>query len=212
MTEAASVAPDRSKVAPGKGKGALGMTATPTLTKEAALVAGDRWWPVQTPVGEVVLTGDDQALHRVYLPGDPRAERAKVAAQRGRSKGVASAEEQLGSYFAGELTDFELPLDAQGSEWQRRVWRELQDIPFGQTRSYRSVASAVGNPKAARAVGRAAHANPLPIVIPCHRVLGSSGSLLGFAGGLDLKAALLVHERDVLAKRRLLARARQSRG
>jgi methylated-DNA-[protein]-cysteine S-methyltransferase len=188
------------------------MTATPTLTKDAALVAGERWWPVQTPVGEVVLAGDDEALYRVFLPGGPPAEWAKAAAQRGRTRSVTSAEEQLGSYFAGELTDFDLPLYAQGSDWQRRVWRELQDIPFGETRSYGSVASAVGNPKAARAVGRAAHANPLPIVIPCHRVLGSSGSLLGFAGGLDLKAALLSHERGVLAKRRLLARARQSRG
>jgi len=107
---------------------------------------------------------------------------------------LVEARRQLCAYFAGELTDFQLPLDPQGTEFQRRVWFHLATIPFGQTRSYSQVANAIGAPKAVRAVGAANGANPLPIVLPCHRVIGSSGKLVGYGGGLPLKKRLLALE------------------
>lgn len=102
---------------------------------------------------------------------------------------------QLGEYAARERKVFELPLLADGSEFQRRVWAAIAAIPYGEMRSYGDVAKAVGDPGAARAVGLAAGANPIPVVIPCHRVVGADGSLTGFGGGLAMKRALLDHER-----------------
>jgi len=98
---------------------------------------------------------------------------------------------ELESYFAGRLRRFEVPLDMQGTPFQMRVWRELEGIPFGETRSYRQVAAAIGAENAVRAVGAANGANPVPIVVPCHRVIGSSGKLVGYGGGLELKKRLL---------------------
>ena len=99
--------------------------------------------------------------------------------------------EQLAEYFEGKRTQFEIPLDVDGTEFQKAVWKELQRIPYGETRSYGEIAKAIGRPGAARAVGMANHDNPLAVVIPCHRVVGSDGSLTGYAGGLHLKAQLL---------------------
>jgi len=104
---------------------------------------------------------------------------------------LRQAVDQLQAYFAGELHDFDLPLDLQGTEFQQRVWRELCKIPYGETRSYSFLAVALGAPKAVRAVGAANGRNPIPIVIPCHRVIGASGSLVGYGGGLPLKRLLL---------------------
>jgi methylated-DNA-[protein]-cysteine S-methyltransferase len=98
---------------------------------------------------------------------------------------------QLAEYFEGKRTQFELPLDVEGTDFQKAVWNELQRIPYGETRSYGEIAKAIGRPGAARAVGMANHDNPLAVVIPCHRVVGSNGSLTGYAGGLHLKALLL---------------------
>jgi O-6-methylguanine DNA methyltransferase len=98
---------------------------------------------------------------------------------------------QLRAYFAGELHDFELTLDMQGTEFQKRVWNELCNIPYGETRSYSFVATTIGAPKAVRAVGAANGRNPIPIVVPCHRVIGAGGSLTGYGGGLPLKRFLL---------------------
>jgi methylated-DNA-[protein]-cysteine S-methyltransferase len=98
---------------------------------------------------------------------------------------------QLRAYFAGELRDFDLPLDMQGTDFQRRVWDELLNIPYGETRSYSFVANTIGAPKAVRAVGAANGRNPVPIVVPCHRVIGAAGSLVGYGGGLPLKRLLL---------------------
>ena len=98
---------------------------------------------------------------------------------------------QLRAYFSGELREFSLPLDPRGSEFQKRVWRQLQTIPFGEVRSYAQIAEAIGSPRAVRAVGAANGANPLAIVVPCHRVIGSSGRLVGYGGGLPLKKRLL---------------------
>jgi methylated-DNA-[protein]-cysteine S-methyltransferase len=104
---------------------------------------------------------------------------------------AAEAVRQLQAYFSGKLRRFDLPLDMQGTEFQLRVWRELEAIPFGETRSYSQIATAIGAPKAVRAVGAANGANPIPIVVPCHRVIGAAGTLVGYGGGLPLKKRLL---------------------
>jgi methylated-DNA-[protein]-cysteine S-methyltransferase len=101
---------------------------------------------------------------------------------------------QLEAYFAGRLRRFDLKLDLQGTPFQKRVWRELEGIPYGETRSYSQIADAIGSPKAVRAVGAANGANPIPIVIPCHRVIGAGGKLVGYGGGLPLKKRLLTLE------------------
>jgi methylated-DNA-[protein]-cysteine S-methyltransferase len=102
--------------------------------------------------------------------------------------------EQLHAYFAGVLTDFEIPMDMRGTDFQRRVWAELCEIPYGETISYGELARRVGNPQASRAVGLANGRNPVAIVVPCHRVIGADGSLTGYGGGLGRKVWLLEHE------------------
>ena len=104
---------------------------------------------------------------------------------------LTEAVRQVRAYFAGELREFTIPLDPRGTDFQRRVWRQLETIPFGEIRSYAQIAEAIGAPRAVRAVGAANGANPLPIVIPCHRVIGSGGKLVGYGGGLPLKKLLL---------------------
>ncbi len=111
---------------------------------------------------------------------------------------LADAVRQLRAYFAGQLRDFELPLDLAGTEFQKRVWLELTRIPYGETRSYQEMARAIGAPKAVRAVGAANGANPVAIVVPCHRVIGAGGKLVGYGGGLPLKRRLLSLERGGL--------------
>lgn len=111
---------------------------------------------------------------------------------------LREAARQLSAYFAGELRVFSLPLDPEGTDFQKRVWRRLESIPYGETRSYTWVAAAIGAPRAVRAVGAANGANPLPIVVPCHRVIGASGKLVGYGGGLPLKKRLLDLEGAVL--------------
>ena len=120
------------------------------------------------------------------------------AAPNARNPLLQEAVRQLQAYFEGRLLRFDLPLDMAGTEFQRRVWRELTRIPYGQTRSYQEMAKAIGAPKAVRAVGAANGANPVVIVVPCHRVIGSSGKLVGFGGGLPLKRRLLTLERGGL--------------
>jgi methylated-DNA-[protein]-cysteine S-methyltransferase len=111
---------------------------------------------------------------------------------------LAEVARQLRAYFAGQLRHFELPLDLAGTEFQRRVWLELTRIPYGETRTYQEMARAIGTPKAVRAVGAANGANPVAIVVPCHRVIGASGKLVGYGGGLPLKRRLLTLERGGL--------------
>ena len=111
---------------------------------------------------------------------------------------LAEAVRQLRAYFAGQLRHFELPLDLSGTEFQRRVWQELTRIPYGETRTYQEMARAIGSPRAVRAVGAANGANPVAIVVPCHRVIGASGKLVGYGGGLPLKRRLLALERGGL--------------
>jgi methylated-DNA-[protein]-cysteine S-methyltransferase len=163
------------------------------------LFDGDEWWPVETPVGRMVLIGNDDALHRLHLPDDTQGALFLQELPQGRPGSVAKAESQLHAYFAGELTRFDVALEPQGTDWQRQVWAALAEIPYGETRSYGDIARAVGNPRASRAVGMANNRNPIALVIPCHRVIGADGSLTGYGGGLPLKERLLAHERQVLA-------------
>lgn len=156
---------------------------------------------VDSPVGPLVgLVDSAGAVVRIELPGGRTREELEGDLHR---RGITLAEDpertrelvrQLGEYFAGERRQFDLPLAAAGTPFQRAVWSELSRIPFGETRSYGEVARALGKPGASRAVGRANGANPIPIVVPCHRVLGADGSLTGFGGGLEAKAALLALE------------------
>lgn len=111
---------------------------------------------------------------------------------------LVETERQLRAYFAGDLRQFDLPLDMVGTAFQQRVWRELLKIPYGETRSYSEVARTIGAPAAVRAVGSANGSNPIPIVVPCHRVIGSGGKLVGYGGGLPLKRRLLALERGSL--------------
>jgi len=107
---------------------------------------------------------------------------------------LMEAARQLRAYFAGQLREFQLPLDVQGTEFQERVWGQVAAIPYGETRSYLQISTAIGSPRAVRAVGAANGANPVPIVVPCHRVIGAKGKLVGYGGGLALKKRLLEME------------------
>ena len=154
------------------------------------------WSRCPTPWGSLRLLATDRGLCRVVLPGEEGAGRwiGRYLAGSVLVEGAAvlqEAAEQLQRYASGEGLSFNLPLDLYGTPFQRAVWQELLEIPYGETRSYAQVAAAVGRPRATRAVGAANGANPLPIVIPCHRVICSDGSLGGYGGGLALKEALL---------------------
>ena len=142
---------------------------------------------VNTPLGEMALGEEGGKITRLYL----RAQDAPAGANRQQTPVLQEAARQLGEYFGGTRKVFDLPLQPRGTAFQQSVWRALCDIPYGQTRSYAHLAEQIGRPKACRAVGMANHKNPIPILIPCHRVVGADGSLTGYAGGTDMKKALL---------------------
>ena len=138
----------------------------------------------------------DLVLRLVAAPSGIRAidfdlTRPSSGEHNGANPLLLAASRQLRDYFDGTLREFDLPLDLQGTEFQKRVWSRLTTIPYGSIRSYSQIAGEVGSPKAVRAVGAANGANPIPIVVPCHRVIGSSGKLVGYGGGLPLKKRLL---------------------
>ncbi len=143
-----------------------------------------------TPIGPVLLAGDDAALVYVSFPTGKRAMQPDPAWVHS-DEPFAEVKAQLCAYFDGSLRDFDLPLRAQGTAFQRDVWQALSTIPYGEIRTYADIAQAIGRPKATRAVGAANGANPLPIIVPCHRVIGANGSLTGFGGGLETKKFLL---------------------
>jgi methylated-DNA-[protein]-cysteine S-methyltransferase len=147
---------------------------------------------VPSPIGDLLLVGDGETLHGIYLADHPRPDGAVDD-----GGAFSEAVRQLEEFFAGKRTAFELPLAPAGTDFQRRVWDVLRQIPFGETVSYGEVAKRAGYPGSARAVGAAVGRNPVAIVVPCHRVIGSDGSLTGYAGGLDRKVSLLDHERAV---------------
>ncbi len=156
-----------------------------------------RWTSVDSPIGPLLLTASDRGLTGVYMevhrhgPGGPRLgwERDDAA--------FATAHRQLDEYFAGERTSFDLPLDPVGTPFQLVVWEVLRTIPYGEVRSYGEIAVQIGRPGAARAVGLANGRNPISIIVPCHRVIGASGALTGYGGGLERKQHLLQLEAQV---------------
>jgi methylated-DNA-[protein]-cysteine S-methyltransferase len=168
-----------------------------------------------SPIGPLTLYASIDELVGLSLPdrpapdsGEPLVEREKPRAERGesragrgesragRSEVLARAADQLAEYFAGKRRVFDLPLGPRGTGFQARVWRELTKIPYGETCSYGDIARAVGRPSASRAVGAANGRNPIAIIVPCHRVIGASGELTGYGGGLPMKRWLLAHERQ----------------
>jgi methylated-DNA-[protein]-cysteine S-methyltransferase len=160
---------------------------------------------IDSPVGPLLLTADDGGLTGIRFAKAATADPSTSLGMTGNvssrgseaSRGIrtlAAARAQLDEYFAGHRTHFELPLAPTGTPFQRRVWAALAEIPFGRTISYLQLARTVGDERAVRAVGGANGRNPLPIVLPCHRVIGADGSLTGFGGGIERKRWLLEHE------------------
>lgn len=158
---------------------------------------------LKTPIGRLLVAGKNSALAEIRYPTIVAAGRRKPATPDPRWKesryGLATILRQMREYFAGTRTDFDLELRPEGTAFQQSVWQELQRIPYGQTISYAELARRIGKPKACRAVGAANGRNPIPIVIPCHRVIGSSGHLTGYGGGTPAKEWLLRHEEALLA-------------
>ena len=151
-----------------------------------------------TPVGELTLFASDRGLAGVLWPNELRRIRLAPVTENPHHPLLLETERQLKAYFAGELRQFTVPLDFVGTEFQKKVWQALTAIPYGETRSYAEIARAIGHPTAVRAVGAANGRNPISIIAPCHRVIGSNGKLTGFAGGLDAKAILLAIEKPDL--------------
>lgn len=150
-----------------------------------------------SPVGRLKLVATDSALVAVIWDNEnPKRVRQAELVEQLDHPILLDAQQQLNEYFQGKRQTFELPLDFEGTEFQKKVWQALLNIPFGETRSYRQIAEQVGSPKAVRAVGAANGQNPISIIAPCHRVIGSGGKLVGFAGGLDNKEILLKLEQQ----------------
>jgi methylated-DNA-[protein]-cysteine S-methyltransferase len=168
---------------------------TPPRTSSEATVTYER---VASPIGVFLVAGSGRTVCATRLPGTWDQGGVPVGWRESRGA-VAAAAEQLEEYFEGTRRDFDLTFEPHGTEFQRRVWRALEEIPFGATASYRDVATATGNAKATRAVGMANNRNPIALFIPCHRVIGADGTLTGYGGGLEMKSWLLAHEQAVLA-------------
>jgi methylated-DNA-[protein]-cysteine S-methyltransferase len=149
-----------------------------------------RYQVIETPIGPLTAAADDSGLRRILFPARGQPHAPEQGWQRDTAPFVELAR-QLGEYFAGSRRRFSLELAPRGTPFQLATWRALCDIPYGTTISYAELARRVGRPSASRAVGAANGANPLPIVVPCHRVIGADGSLTGFGGGLHVKRALL---------------------
>ena len=147
-----------------------------------------------SPIGPLLLAGDDDGVRFLLFARGrhPVAPRPDWEPDR---RTLAGAVKQLQAYFAGTLRAFDLPVAPEGTPFQQKVWRKLQDIPYGETTSYGAIAKDIGNPQAMRAVGLANGSNPISIIIPCHRVIGANGSLVGYGGGLPIKQALLALEK-----------------
>jgi len=144
----------------------------------------------QTPIGRLLLVGENGLLEQLHFPNSA----GQVVIEESwclDEESFADTLQQLEEYFAGRLENFQVKMHLTGTDFQRQVWQELQRIPYGKTASYGEIAKRIGNPKACRAVGAANGKNPVPIIIPCHRIIGTDGSLTGFGGGMELKKSLL---------------------
>jgi methylated-DNA-[protein]-cysteine S-methyltransferase len=154
---------------------------------------------LDSPVGALFLTSNGEAITELFMEkhkGEPKP----INRWRRDDNLFREAADQLRAYFAGELTDFDLPLATTGAPFQQRVWAELRKIPYGSTVSYGELARRMGAPKASRAVGAANGGNPISIIIPCHRVIGSNGKLTGYGGGIERKKFLLEFEAETWTK------------
>ncbi|MBL4661229.1 MAG: methylated-DNA--[protein]-cysteine S-methyltransferase [Alcanivoracaceae bacterium] len=146
-----------------------------------------QYWIYSSPVGKLLLAGDDNGLQKIQFE-------INISVDDNWQKNQSHFKQviqQLDEYFAKQRTLFDLKLNPQGTDFQRQVWKQLQKIEYGKTKYYAEIANEINSPKAARAIGMANNKNPIPIIIPCHRVIGKNGSLTGFAGGLDVKQQLL---------------------
>jgi len=152
---------------------------------------------IESPLGPLLLAADDASLRQIFFINGRQPAKPESSWIEDRAP-LAETIRQLQAYFAGELTNFDLQLAPEGTPFQLSVWHRLCDIPYGETISYGELATRIGNPKASRAVGLANGSNPIPIVIPCHRVIGSNGKLTGYGGGLPIKEKLLALERRQL--------------
>jgi methylated-DNA-[protein]-cysteine S-methyltransferase len=150
-----------------------------------------RYVMMPSPIGTLTLVGDGTALKQIRFG---RGAETLPADWVRDDDSLREARRQLDEYFHGERTEFDLALAPEGTAFQKRVWKALQDIPYGVSACYQEIAFAIGTPTGARAVGLANSRNPIPIIVPCHRIIGKSGSLVGYAGGLDIKRFLLAHE------------------
>lgn len=150
---------------------------------------------IDSPVGPLTLAGVGSTLMHLRMT-DQTHEPDRTQWQPAPAGAFAGAVEQLYEYFSGQLTEFDVDLDLAGTDFQRRVWAALRTIPYGETRSYGEIAAQIGTPGASRAVGLANGRNPISIIVPCHRVVGSSGGLTGYGGGLDRKRVLLGLEKQ----------------
>ena len=158
-----------------------------------------RWTMTDSPIGPLLLTADDAGLTRLYMEVRKHGPDEVQPDWRRDHSAFSEACRQLEEYFAGERTEFDLPLNPAGTPFQLKVWEALRTIPYGEIRSYGEIAEQIGRPGAARAVGLANGRNPISIVVPCHRVIGASGALTGYGGGLERKQYLLDLETRVSA-------------
>jgi methylated-DNA-[protein]-cysteine S-methyltransferase len=181
------------------------MSITPELDarfRAAAIREGIvdvRYDVVDTPVGELLLAATERGLARIhYDPRDQEEELGRVFGRRVLRSPLDDVRRELDEYFEGKRRDFDLPLDLRVAAFHAEVLDELSRVPYGMTTTYGALAAKVGHPRAARAVGTVMNRNPIPIVLPCHRVVGANGSLTGYAGGLDRKLQLLTLEGAIL--------------
>ena len=156
-----------------------------------------------SPIGPLLIAGHAEAIMRISFPKDGKPLPPDAGWMESALGPIGETILQLGEYFAGRRREFDLPLAPAGTSFQKSVWQQLREVPYGVTISYGELAKRVGNPKASRAVGAANGKNPLPIVVPCHRVIGSNGKLVGFGGGLPIKERLL--EIEMKARNQMIA-------
>ena len=157
---------------------------------------------MKTTFGTLLLASTEKGVRRIMLSAENQLNRLSQEFKEMEliedHKFNDQAADQLGQYFEGERKQFSLPLDLEGTDFQKRVLQAVQEVPYGATRSYQDIAERIGSPKAVRAVGNANRTNPLPLIIPCHRIIGSDGSMTGYGGGIDLKRKLLEFEKKIV--------------
>lgn len=148
-----------------------------------------------SPIGKIWITAEKEKIVELFLENREKREREEDYKNLQEYKVLKTAKKQLEEYFSGKRKEFHLPLELKGTDFQKKVWEALQKIPYGQTRSYGELAEIIGKPKASRAVGGANHRNPIMIFVPCHRVIGANGDLVGFGSGIEVKRYLLELEK-----------------